>query len=107
MPGYVVEKTAIISCLHQGACTTEIVADRVLLSGSPALLKTSEMTVSGCTLPPPTANNGPDATASWLVGATRVKSNGVALLLSDAKAQCKTSGLGVTIKQTQKRVKAT
>ncbi|WP_010584680.1 hypothetical protein [Schlesneria paludicola] len=107
MPGYLIEKAAIISCLHRGTCSTQIVAERVRLSGSPALLKTSNLVISGCSLPSPPTGNGPDISATWIAGATRVKSNGVALLLSDAQGQCKSSGLGVTIKQTQKRVRAT
>jgi hypothetical protein len=106
VPGYVVDQSATITCIHQGTCQAVVVAARVTLGGSPALLKTSEFTVAGCTLPPPTAGNGPDVQGSWLLGATRVTSNGVPLLLADAQAICKPSGLGALIQRTQVRVKA-
>jgi hypothetical protein len=106
MPGFVVDRSATITCLHQGTCQALVVAVRVRLGGSPALLKTSEFTVAGCTLPAPPTANGPDVSGSWLLGAQRVKSVGVPVLLSDAQAICKPSGFGALIQRTQVRVKA-
>src|SRR3954462_8618043 len=106
MPGFVVEQTATITCVHQGKCTPLTAALRVRLGGVPALLKTSEFVVAGCTLPPPPGANGPDVTGSWILGAVRVKSDGVPLLLADAQAICKPSGLGAIILQTQVRARA-
>jgi uncharacterized Zn-binding protein involved in type VI secretion len=106
MPGFIVDQTATITCIHQGTCKALVVSPRVKLGGSPALLKTSEFVVAGCTLPPPPGANGPDVTGSWILGAVRVKSDGVPLLLADAQAICKPSGLGAIIQQTQVRAKA-
>jgi hypothetical protein len=106
MPGFLVEQTAQISCIHQGKCQPLTASPRVQVGSVPALLLTSQFTVAGCTLPPPPAANGPDVTGAWLQGATRVRSLGVPLLLSDAQAICAASGLGAIIQMTQVRVKA-
>jgi hypothetical protein len=54
---------------------------RVTVSGQPTVLLTSPYVISGCTLPPPTAADGPCVSAQWLSGTTRVTSNGQPLLV--------------------------
>ncbi len=44
-------------------------------------------------------------TAQWVMAATRVKSNGVPVLLQDSQAVCAPNGTGVNILVTQVRVK--
>jgi hypothetical protein len=105
MPGFLLDQSSRITCLHQGTCQAAPPSPRVRLGGSPALLVTSQLTIVGCTLPPPIAANGPDVTGTWLNGATRIRSMGVPLLLSDAQAICVTSGTGVLVQRTQARVR--
>ena len=59
---------------------------RVLVSGQPTVPMNSLYVVAGCTLPPPTAANGPCVTAQYITAATRVTSNGLPLLLIDSQA---------------------
>jgi hypothetical protein len=97
MPGFLVQQSAQISCLHQGKATTAVVSPRVRLGGSPVLIKSSVLTIVGCALPPPPAANGPDVSGTWMTNAVRVKSLGMPVILSDSQAICAASGLGVTI----------
>jgi uncharacterized Zn-binding protein involved in type VI secretion len=107
MPGFVVQKSASILCLHAGQARPAVGSPRVKLSGQPAVLQTELYTVSGCILPAPPAANGPCATAQWISGATRVRSGGVPLLIQGSQAVCVPSGTGLNIVATQTRVKAT
>jgi hypothetical protein len=62
--------------------------------------------VAGCTLPPPPAANGPCVSATWILAAARVTSNGVPLLLLDSQAICTPSGTPLTAVVSQVRVSA-
>jgi len=59
--------------------------------------------VAGCTLPPPTAGNGPCVTAQWITAATRITSTGQPLLLLDSQAICAPTGTPLLILATQTR----
>ncbi len=79
---------------------------RVLVSGMPTVTLTAPYVVAGCALPPPIAANGPCVTAQWVIGTTRVLSNGQPLLVQSSQAICAPTGTPLIITVTQLRVLA-
>jgi hypothetical protein len=105
MPGFVVQVGATVLCAHGGQAQPTTPNPRVTVSGSPTVTMTSPFTVAGC----PMVTGGsptPCVTAQWMMGATRVTSNGQPLLLMDSQAVCVPNGTPVTIVATQTRVTA-
>jgi hypothetical protein len=88
MPGPLLHLGAVVTCSHLGQAMPTTPNARVLVSGQPTVSLTSMYSVAGCTLPPPTAGNGPCVTAQYVTSAVRVLSNGVPLLLMDSQAIC-------------------
>lgn len=106
MPGYLLHQNAQVQCMHAPGQAQPSQTDlRVKVSGFKIVTKANAYTISGCTLPPPTAGNGPCATAAWTSAATRVKASGQPVLLKDSQALCVPSGTGLKIVSTQMRVK--
>ena len=107
MGNYILHKGAVIQCMHAGQAQPMVTNPRVKVSGQEIMTQANGCTIAGCTLPPPTAGNGPCATAQWVSAATRVKASGVAVLIKDSKAVCAPTLTGLNIINTQIRVKAT
>ncbi len=107
MPGFLLHVGAQVLCSHAGQATATVPNPRVTVSGQPTVLVSSPYMVAGCTLPPPTAANGPCVTAQWLSGTTRVTSNGQPLLVQSSQAVCTPTGTPLTVVATQTRVSAT
>lgn len=107
MPGFLVHVGAQVLCAHAGQAMPTVPNPRVTVSGQPTVAMTGPYTVAGCTLPPPTAGNGPCVTAQWVTGSTRITSNGQPLLLLDSQAVCVPTGTPLTIVATQARVTGT
>jgi hypothetical protein len=103
--GYLLHENATVLCLHAGQAKPTVTDQRVKVSGQKIVTQTAPYTISGCSLPPPPAANGPCVTATWTSAATRVKASGLAVLLSDSQAICAPTGTGVNILVTQMRVK--
>lgn len=55
-------------------------------------------------MPPPSAGNGPCATAQFTTAATRIASEGQPVLLQDSQATCVPTGTPLLIIKTQTRV---
>lgn len=106
MPGFLVQVGAQVLCSHTGQAQPTVPNPRVTLSGQPSVLMTSPYVIAGCTLPPPTAGNGPCVSAQWLTGTTRVTSNGQPLLVQSSQAICAPTGTPLMIVVTQTRVSA-
>jgi hypothetical protein len=105
--GYLLHENATVLCLHAGQAKPTVTDQRVKVSGQKIVTQTAPYAISGCSLPPPPAANGPCVTATWTSAATRVKASGLAVLLSDSQAICAPTGTGVNILVTQMRVKGT
>ena len=105
MPGYLLHQGATVLCLHAGQAQPVVVNPRVKVSGQAIITQSSGYTIAGCTLPPPTAGNGPCVTAQWISFAGRVKASGRFVLLQDSQAVCAPTGTGLNIALTQTRVK--
>ncbi len=106
MPGFLVHVGAQVLCSHAGQATPTVPNPRVTVSAQPTVLMTAPYVIAGCTLPPPTAGNGPCITAQWLSGTTRVTSNGQPLLVQSSQAICTPTGTPLQIMATQTRVSA-
>jgi len=106
MPGFLVHVGAQVLCAHAGQATPTVPNPRVTVSGQPTVLITAPYLVAGCTFPPPPAANGPCVTAQWLVGSTRVTSNGQPLVVQSSQAICAPTGTPLMILLTQTRVSA-
>jgi hypothetical protein len=106
MPGFLVHVGAQVLCAHAGQATPTAPNPRVSVSGQPTVLLSTPYVVAGCTFPPPPTANGPCVSAQWLVGTTRVTSNGQPLIVQSSQAICAPTGTPVMIAATQTRVSA-
>lgn len=106
MPGFLVHVGAQVLCSHAGQATPVTPNPRVSVSAQPTVLMTSPYLVAGCTLPPPTAANGPCVNATWMSGTVRVTSMGQPLLVQSSQSLCTPSGTPLIIAATQTRVSA-
>ncbi|MDX2216064.1 MAG: hypothetical protein SFY66_22555 [Oculatellaceae cyanobacterium bins.114] len=106
MPGFLLHKGAQVVCIHQGQAQPTSANPRVTVSGQAITTQAVPYTVAGCTLPPPSAGNGPCTTAQWVTAATRVTSMGVPVLLLDSQATCIPTGTRLLVMSTQTRVSA-
>jgi hypothetical protein len=106
MPGPLLHQGATVLCSHTGQVTPGAVIAQVTVSGQSVVSVPTPWTVAGCTLPPPTAANGPCVTASWMTPATRVTALGQPLLLADSQATCAPTATPVQVVVTQTRVVA-
>jgi len=102
MPGFLVHVGATVLCAHGGQAQPTVPNPRVLVSGQPTVLLAAPYVVAGCPFPP--ASGGPCVTAQWLVGTTRVLSNGQPLVVQSSQAICAPTGTPLVIVVTQPRV---
>ncbi|MEY2500013.1 MAG: hypothetical protein QOI07_347 [Verrucomicrobiota bacterium] len=106
MPGFLLHVGAQVLCSHAGQAQPTVPNPKVLVSAQPTVAITSPYTIAGCTMPPPSAGNGPCVTAQFVTAATRVTSNGQPLLLLDSQATCVPTGTPLLVVLTQTRVTA-
>lgn len=106
MPGFLVHVGAQVLCAHAGQATPTVPNPRVTVSGQPTILLSTPYVIAGCPFPPPPAANGPCVTGQWLVGTTRVTSNGQPLLVQSSQGICAPTGTPILIVMTQMRVSA-
>jgi hypothetical protein len=106
MPGFLLHVGAQVTCSHAGQAQPTAPNPRVAVSGQPTVLLSMPYVIAGCTMPPPTAGNGPCVSAQWLTGSTRVLSNGQPLLLQSSQAICAPTGTPLLIITTQLRASA-
>jgi hypothetical protein len=102
MPGFLLHVGATVLCAHGGQAQPTAPNPRVTVNGTPTVTMTAPYAVAGCPMV-----TTPCVTAQWMMGATRVTSNGQPLLLFDSQAVCVPNGTPVTIVATQTRVTAT
>lgn len=103
MPGFLLHFGATVFCSHAGQAQPIVVNPRVRVNGQPIVMQTSLYAIAGCTLasvPSPFC-----ATAQWVTGALRVRSNGIPVLLQDSQAICAAPGTPLNIVMTQLRVR--
>jgi hypothetical protein len=102
MPGFLLDVTSTVICLHAGQATPTAPNPRVLVGGNPTVTLAAPYVVAGCAL---ASSGGPFCvTAQWVLGATRVFSGGQPLLLQDSQAVCAATGTGLQPVVVQPRV---
>jgi hypothetical protein len=104
MTGFLLHSAATVVCAHGGQAQPLAVQPRVLVVGQPIVTLAAHYLVTGCTLPPPPAGNGPCLSAQFVGGAARVFSEGLPVLLSNGQAVCVPTGAPLTVIETQVRV---
>ncbi len=105
MPGFLLHQGATVLCAHAGQAQATVPNPRVKVSGQMTVQQPNPWSIAGC----PFVVAGapvPCVIAQWVVGATRVLSGGMPLLLQDSQAICVPNGTPVNIIVTQMRVKA-
>jgi len=107
MPGTILHVGATVQCAHAGAAQPTAPNPRVTLSGQPIVTQVCSYAITGCTLPPPSAGNGPCVTAQWTTAATKVTASGQPVLLLDSQAICAPTGTPLVVLSTQTKVSAT
>jgi hypothetical protein len=107
MPGFLVHEGALVTCAHAGQAQPTAPVPSVTVSGQPIVTLACPYVVAGCTLPPPSAGNGPDLTATFLTAALNVTSFGQPVLLADSTSVCVSSGTPLQIVVTQTLVSGT
>ena len=104
MPGFLLHVGATVLCSHAGQAQPTVPNPRVLVSGQPTVTLSAPYVIAGCILLPPAG--GPCATAQWIVGTTRVTSNGQPLLVQSSQAICAPTGTPLVVVVTQTRASA-
>jgi uncharacterized Zn-binding protein involved in type VI secretion len=105
MPGFILHQGAQVLCMHGGQAVPTAPVPRVTVAGMAVTTQAPPYSVAGCPFVPP-AGTGPCVTAQWVTGSTRVKVNGVPVLLFDSQAVCAPTGTGVVVVMAQQRVTA-
>ena len=104
MPGFLLNATAQVLCMHGGKAAPTAPYPRVRVMGQPLVTQAAPWTVAGCPFTTGTSPM-PCVTAQWTVASTRVMAGGVPVLLQDSTAVCVPNGTGVIITPPQVRVK--
>jgi hypothetical protein len=104
MGGYLLTEGATVLCQHSGQAKPTVTSLRVKISGQAIVTQSCTYTVSACPYQVGSAKS-PCVAAQWTGAATRVKADGVPVLLKDSQATCTPNGTGVNILMTQTRVK--
>src|SRR5271165_36146 len=102
MPGPLLHVGAMVQCMHAGMAQPAVPNPRVVLDGQPSVTLSSPYLVAGCAFPP--VSGGPCVTAQWILGATRVTSEGTPLLIQGGVAVCVPTGTPLLPTVVQTRV---
>lgn len=104
MPGFLLHQGATVLCVHGGQAQPSVPFPRVRVGGQPIVTQPNPYLVAGCPFFSGT-NPQPCVTASWVTAATRVRANGLPVLLQDSQAVCTPNGTPLMITVTQARVR--
>jgi hypothetical protein len=103
MPGFLLHAGATVLCAHAGTAAPTVPNPRVRVAGQPTVVLSTVYTVAGCSLA--SVPSPPCVTATWVVGALRIRSGGQPLLLQDSQSICAPTGTPLQVLVTQLRVK--
>ena len=107
MADFLLHEGASVMCFHPpGQATPTSFSMRVKVSGRAVVTQPTLYTIAGCALGA-SGSAPPCATASWISAASRVRADGVPVLLRSSQATCVPTGTGVNVMQTQMRVRGT
>ena len=91
MPGPILHLGATVLCSHGGQAMPTAPSPVLMVSGMPVATIAAPYAVAGCSFIPP-GGNGPCVTAQWIVGATRVLSQGQPVAIMTGMATCVPTG---------------
>lgn len=105
MPAPILHLGASVMCSHGGSAVPTAPYPRVLVLGQPVVLTTSPYVIAGCAL----AGTGtpPCVSGQWVMGALRVRGNGLALAIVGGTAVCMAPGTPMQAVSFQTRAVAT
>ena len=104
MPGFLLHMGATVICSHAGQAMPTAPNPRVKVSSQPIVVQSTAYTVAGCPFSTP-GGPMPCVTAQWVMGAVRVRANGVPVLLQDSQAITIPNGVPLSVLVAQPRVK--
>lgn len=91
MPGYLLDISTQVQCVHAGQGTTAPGNPRVKVLGQPVATMAEQTVVAGCTFTLPGPKPSPCVLVEWLQPATRIKAGGQPVLLQNGTALCKSA----------------
>ncbi len=103
MPGPLLTVGSVILCAHGGTAQATAPSPRVLAGGQPIVTMAAPHAIAGCVFNVSGAPM-PCVTAAWVMGAVRVTSMGMPVLLMDSQAVCAPNGTPVMVVFSQPRV---
>ena len=106
MAGFLLNAGSILRCSHGGEATPTAPNPRVTVSGQPIASQDSTFVIAGCTLAVSNPGTPHCMTALFVTAASRVKANGLPVLLDTSQAVCMPTGTPLHIVKTQTRVTA-
>jgi hypothetical protein len=106
MPGFLLHAGSIARCPHGGTALPASSNPRITVSGHPLVVQNSTFVIAGCALPEIGSQIHRCVTAHFVTAASRVRANGIPVLLRDSHAVCSPNGAPLQIVQTQTRVRA-
>ncbi len=102
----IVHQGAVVLCAHAGQAQPTAPFPRVKVSGQPIVTQTCAYTIAGCPFTPANGGNGPCATGTWIMGATRVRAGGAPVIVQSSTSTCVPTGTPMQVVTTQPRVTA-
>lgn len=105
MPGFLLNASSTVLCVHGGQAKPTVPNPRVKVMGTPVTTIGPPYVVAGCANPPPPVNVGPCIMGNWLVGALRVKVMGLPVLVQSSQAICVPTGTPLSVVVANARVK--
>lgn len=105
MPAPILHVGATVMCSHAGQASPSAPSPRVTVSGQPITTIATPYVVAGCALA--SGGSAPCATGQWTVGATRVMSTGVPVVIQSGSSTCLPTGQPMLPLVAQVRVVAT
>jgi hypothetical protein len=106
MPAFFLHAGATVLCSHGGQAQPTMTSQRVTVSGQPIVTLAAPYVVAGCPFVTP-GGNGPCVSAQWVMGATRILSEGQFVLLQNSLAVCAPTATPLIVLVTQPRVVGT
>jgi hypothetical protein len=100
MPDFLLHEGATLMCSHGGQAQPSVPSPRVKVNRQAIIIQSDTYTVVGCT-----NTNSPCTTASWTSASTRIKSNGVPVILIDSQSLSLPLNTPLSIIIAQARVK--
>jgi len=104
MASFLIQQGATVMCMHGGQAMPSVPNLRVTLQGASSSVMSGPWVVAGC--PGIPSSLPPCVTAQWVVGTTRVTSDGQPLVVISGQAVCAPTGTPLLPLVTQTRVTA-